>query len=210
MLAIISATIFSYLLGAIPTAYIFGRLLKGVDIRKAGSGNVGATNAMRVLGKGPGALVLLLDILKGFIAVRVIANTVPSDKLAIPYDLFALILGIACIVGHNWTVFLRFSGGKGVATTLGVLAGLSCSIACLRWPLLALLLTWISVFLLFRIISLASVIAAFSFPVYVVIFKAPRQLFAASIIFSAFVILRHRSNILRLLAGKEQKIFPRQ
>jgi glycerol-3-phosphate acyltransferase PlsY len=104
---IILGILVSYFIGSIPVAYLFGRLLKGIDIREFGSGNVGATNALRVLGKGAGITVLVLDILKGFIAVVFLGNFV-AIKAGIPEVTTRILLGLSCICGHNWTIFLRF------------------------------------------------------------------------------------------------------
>ncbi|MBN1913534.1 MAG: glycerol-3-phosphate 1-O-acyltransferase PlsY [Candidatus Omnitrophica bacterium] len=201
------AIIISYLTGSIPTAYIFGRIFKGIDIRKSGSGNIGATNALRVLGKKAGITVLALDILKGFLAVFILSNLLKDKILIIPPEMLGIILGIACIVGHNWTVFLNFKGGKGVATTLGVLLALAAEAAALKISLGLVVLTWVLFFLFFRIVSLASIIAAISLPVYMVLFSAPYSLTLSAIILVFFIILRHRPNINRLMQGKEKKIF---
>ena len=107
MLWTIIALLASYLLGSIPTAYLFGRVLKGIDIRKVGSGNVGATNAMRALGRGPGIMVLLLDILKGFAAVVLLGNYFSAKPVLWQGQNLRIIMGLYCICGHNWTVFLR-------------------------------------------------------------------------------------------------------
>src|SRR5665213_477816 len=132
----------AYLIGSIPVAYIFGRVLKGVDIREHGSGNMGATNAFRVLGKGPGTIVLNLDIIKGIIPVTLLANAFGlSDALSL------VIIAVAAVAGHNWTIFLGFKGGKGMATTLGVLIGLAIQFQVLRVILLLVTLTWLVLFL---------------------------------------------------------------
>src|SRR3989338_6376943 len=120
---IILGIILGYLMGAIPTGYIFGRALAGIDIRQHGSGNLGATNVLRVLGKGPGFLVLVLDILKGMLAVALI-----PDLLGLTGTFDRVVLAIAAVCGHNWTVFLNFKGGKGIATSFGVLLGLMIKI----------------------------------------------------------------------------------
>ena len=112
MLWIIGALIISYLIGSIPTAYLFGRVLKGIDIRKIGSGNVGATNAMRALGKGPGITVLLLDILKGFIVVVFLGDYFANKPIFFQVQNLRIFMGLCCICGHNWTIFLQFKGGK--------------------------------------------------------------------------------------------------
>ena len=134
----------AYLIGSIPVAYIFGRVLKGLDIREHGSGNMGATNAFRVLGKGPGTIVLILDIVKGVIPVTLLAN---AFGLADPLSL--VIIAVAVVAGHNWTVFLGFKGGKGMATSLGVLIGLAIQFQVLRIILLLVVMTWCTLFLLF-------------------------------------------------------------
>src|SRR3989338_5088795 len=130
-MTIMMGIILAYLTGSIPTAYIFGRMSKGIDIRQHGSGNVGATNVFRVLGKWPGTVVLMLDILKGTIAAAVV-----PDMLGLTGVLHRAALALAVVCGHNWTVFLKFKGGKGVATAFGVLIGLTIRIAVIRPVLL--------------------------------------------------------------------------
>jgi len=203
---IILGTLISYLIGAIPTAYIFGRLLKGIDIRNFGSGNVGATNAFRVLGKGPGITVLVLDILKGFVAVVFLGNLVAGGAGPVSEETLRIILGLSCIAGHNWTVFLRFNGGKGIATTFGVLFGLSTKIAGLKLILGLVILTWILIFVIARIVSVASVLTGIALPVYMAIFKQPKMLISLSILLCIFVILRHKSNLKRVFQGKEPRL----
>lgn len=193
--------ILTYLIGAIPTAYIFGRLLKKIDIREHGSGNVGATNAFRVLGKGPGTVVLLIDILKGIIPTTILANIFGLNN-----PLMLVIIGLVAVAAHNWTVFLSFKGGKGIATTLGVLIGLTIQIPGLRGVLLTVLLTWLGVFLVFGYVSLASLVAAVVFPICMVSVNAPFVLIAMSIVLCIFIVFRHRSNITRLLQGKESRV----
>jgi glycerol-3-phosphate acyltransferase PlsY len=203
---IITGIIVSYLLGSIPTAYIFGRLLKGIDIRRHGSGNVGATNAIRVLGKGPGIVVLLLDALKGFVSVVLVGGVV-AGKAPLPAEITRIILGMVCIFGHNWTVFLNFKGGKGMATSLGVLIGLSLQINGLRIVLGLAIVIWLLVFLIFRIVSLASMISALALPILCIFLKSSHPLIFTSCILSFFVLLRHKSNLKRLLQGKEKPLF---
>ena len=205
MLWIITGIISSYLLGSIPTAYIFGRLLKGIDIRKSGSGNVGATNALRVLGKGPGISVLILDILKGFLAVFLLPVFI-SRPVFLPEEAWLVALGLSCICGHNWTIFLGFKGGKGMATSLGVLIGLAFKVAGLKYVLLLVVLTWLLVFIVTRIVSLASMISGIALPVYMFLFKESVILFSSSIILTLFIILRHKPNIKRLLKGEEPRL----
>jgi glycerol-3-phosphate acyltransferase PlsY len=203
---IIIALITSYLLGSVPTAYLFGRLLRGIDIRKHGSGNVGATNALRVLGKGPGIAVLGLDILKGLAAVLILGKVFGPKIPGLSTEALSVLLGMGCIIGHNWTVFLQFKGGKGIATSLGVLIGLATNLQGLRIVLGAVIVTWFIVFLLARIVSLASILSAIFLPVYMFLFRQPGILLFSSLILSFFVILRHKSNLNRLFQGKEPRL----
>lgn len=203
MLWILSGIIISYLAGSIPTAYIFGRALKGIDIRKFGSGNVGATNALRVLGKGPGITVLILDILKGFLSVLALGNFIGARTTFIPDEALRFILGLICVCGHNWTIFLNFKGGKGLATTLGVLFGLAVKIEGLMLILGLSILLWLIVFIIARIVSLASIISAAALPILTIVFKQDKFLISFSLIFSALVIFRHKSNLKRIFQGKE-------
>jgi len=203
--------VLNYLIGSIPTAYIFGRLLKGIDIRQYGSGNVGATNAMRVLGKGVGITVLALDIVKGFLPLLLMGDFFASG-VRLSSEITYIILGVSCICGHNWTIFLNFKGGKGIATTLGVLLALSLKIQGLGLIISLALLTWILVFAINRIVSLASIIAAACLPLYMVLLNRnfdPAQrltLITAGILLSIFTIYRHKPNIQRLMEGKEKRI----
>lgn len=207
MLWIILGILISYFIGSIPTAYIFGRVLKGIDIRKFGSGNVGATNALRVLGKRPGIMVLVLDILKGFVVVLFLGNFVLAKIAGISDETVRIFLGLSCISGHNWTIFLRFRGGKGIATTFGVLLGLTIKIASLKMVLSLVILTWVLTFIILRIVSLASVLTGISLPIYMILFKQPNVLTLSSIILAIFIILRHKLNLKRILQGKEPRLF---
>lgn len=203
---LIIGLIISYFIGSIPTAYIFGRVLKGIDIRKFGSGNVGATNAMRVLGRGPGITVLVLDILKGFVAVFFLGNFISAKVQNISDETIRILLGISCISGHNWTIFLSFKGGKGIAATLGVLLGLSMKIGGLKLVVGLVILTWLLIFLLIRIVSVASVLSGISLPLYMIIFNRSNVLIFSSIILAVFITLRHRTNLKRIFQGKEPRI----
>ncbi len=203
---IVLGIIISYFIGSIPTAYIFGRLLKGVDIRKFGSGNVGATNALRVLGKGAGITVLVLDILKGFITVIFLGNLIALRLTGISETAARILLGFSCICGHNWTIFLGFKGGKGMATTLGVLLGLAFKIGGLKLIFALVILTWLAVFIVTRIVSLASILAGISLPLFVVLFKESGILILTSVILALFILLRHKSNLKRLFQGKEPRL----
>lgn len=200
------AVIISYLIGSIPTAYIFGRLVKGVDIREYGSGNVGATNAFRVLGKLPGAIVLLLDIFKGlFVVVFVAGYLMPSADI-LSANTFRIVTGICAISGHNWTIFLNFKGGKGVAASLGVLIGI-CVMNPSLWIVIGLsFLVWLTVFLLSRIISLSSIAATAALPVFTALFKSSPELLILSLLLCALSLWRHKANIKRLIEGSEPRL----
>lgn len=202
---IILGLIISYLIGSIPTAYIFGRLLKGIDIRKFGSGNVGATNVLRVLGRAPAITVLALDILKGFIAAVFVADFVALKTIPVSPEALRIILGFSCIAGHNWTVFLGFKGGKGVASTLGVLLGLAVRITGFNLVFGLIILTWLVVFIPSRIVSLASLASGLSIPIYMVIFRQSRFMVISGFAIAAFIVLRHKANIRRILQGKEPR-----
>jgi len=206
MLAIISAIIISYIIGSIPTAYIFTKIIKGIDIRKVGSGNVGATNAFRVLGRGWGITILIMDILKGLIPVIFIGSFLKERIDFIQYYNLFIIIGLCSICGHNWTIFLKFKGGKGVATTLGVLLGLALKVQGLGLILLITVFIWFASFFLFRIISLSSVLAALAFPFLSLIMRQSLTVIIMAFILSIFIILRHKSNIKRLIRKEESSL----
>jgi len=198
---IIVGIILSYLIGSIPTAYIFGKMIKGIDIRQHGSGNIGATNVFRVLGKKPGIIVLLLDIFKGVIAVVLV-----SDFLGLTEVIHRVILAVMVVCGHNWTVFLKFKGGKGIATSFGVLIGLTIKIAMIRSVLIWVVLIWLVCFLTTRIISVSSILAATCLPIIMVLTNQEFVIICLGIMFCIFVVLRHKANISRLFAGQEPRV----
>lgn len=191
----------AYLIGSIPTAYIFGRLLKGVDIRQFGSGNVGATNTFRVIGKIPGLIVLIIDILKGFICVGYIANLFLYVSPAARPELYMVFVGLAAIAGHNWTIFLKFKGGKGVATSAGVVIGLIPNIFWLSFSV------WLIIFMLTGYVSLASIIASISVPIFTLVFGEPTEVIIFMSILCLIIVYKHRPNIKRL-KNKEEKRIP--
>ena len=201
---IILGVILAYLLGSIPTAYIAGRLCKGIDIRQHGSKNVGATNVFRVLGKMPGIIVLVCDVLKGVLAVAVIPFIFGLYAI-----IYFIIFGLAVVCGHNWTIFLKFKGGKGVATSLGVLLGLTITIASIRLIVLFCVLIWLGVFIGSGYVSLASIVSVLFLPLLMVFFFQPLELVILGVVFCFLVIWRHRPNIQRLLQGCESRVrFP--
>ena len=202
---LILGLLLSYLVGSIPTAYIFGKVFKGIDIRKHGSGNVGATNAFRVLGPGMGAAVLVLDALKGVIGVIPAADFILKQQ-AVNELLIRVLCGVIAVLGHSFTVFLNFKGGKGMAATLGVLIGLSLKFPVLKIILLSEILIWLMVFLFSRIVSLASIVSAVTFPVFFIVLRQPLPLIMMSLGLSIFIIIRHKSNISRLLKNQEPRL----
>ena len=206
MLWIILAIIISYLIGSIPTAYLFVRFLKGTDIRKHGSGNVGATNAMRLLGKPTGITVLLLDIAKGFVCVFLVGNLLVRWAPALTNEAARILCGLVCIMGHNWTIFLQFKGGKGVASTLGVLCALSVKLPGVWIVFCLVLLTWLLVFVISRIVSLSSIVALLALPAYLAIFKHSPTLLVLGILLAALGLLRHKTNLKRILQGTEPRL----
>jgi len=190
--------------GSFPAGYFAGRLA-GVDVRTVGSGNIGATNVLRVLGKKWGYPVFLIDALKGFAAVRVAFLLVNGWPQAKPYaEYFAILGALMSVAGHMFPVWLGFKGGKGVATSAGALIGLMP----LAVPLV--FLVWVLVFETTRYVSLASIIAAIALPIIVSLLAHWRfvdtwALIYFSILIMLLVLWRHRSNFSRLLNGTEQR-----
>jgi acyl phosphate:glycerol-3-phosphate acyltransferase len=193
-----------YLLGSFPAGYFAGRLA-GVDIRAVGSGNIGATNVLRVLGKVWGYPVFLIDAFKGFAAVRLAFLFVTYWPDAKPYaEYFAILAAIMSVAGHSFPVWLSFKGGKGVATSAGAMIGLMP----LAVPLV--FLVWVVVFETTRYVSLASIVAAIALPIIVSLlahwkFVDTWALIYFSIALTLLVLWRHRSNCSRLLNGTEQR-----
>ena len=185
----------SYLVGAIPTSYLVSRLVAGIDLRKQGSGNLGATNLYRVLGWKYAVPVALFDMAKGAVPVLYFAPRVSDSQL------FALVCGVAAILGHVFSIFVRFKGGKGVATAAGVMLGLTpvaLGIAGAVWVVLVLLTGYV---------SLGSIMAAAVFPLAVYLLDRPSQieLLWIDVAVAAGVILLHRRNIQRLLRWTEHR-----
>ena len=194
----------AYLLGSIPTGYTAGRLLKGIDIREEGSGSTGATNVLRTLGKGPAVVVLLVDTLKGVGAIALVhaLYTLPASPIMPAYwePWLVAAAGLAVILGHSRSIFLNFTGGKSVATSLGVLLAMSLPVG------LGTLGVFGVVMALSRIVSLSSIAGAIAVSVLMILLKQPLpyELFAGAA--GLYVILRHRSNIERLLSGTEPQL----
>jgi acyl phosphate:glycerol-3-phosphate acyltransferase len=192
----------AYLIGSIPSGYLVGRI-KGVDLRKEGSGNIGATNALRVLGKKWGYLVFAADIFKGWFSVTLsyaLANRYAPDQVTLAGVLAALF----AVVGHNFPVWLAFKGGKGIATSAGIMIAL-----CPIWTFLVALVVWITLFYGTRYVSVASIAAAISMPVTTSLLtlagRCDPLLVLVAFLMCILAIWRHKSNIQRLLAGTEKR-----
>jgi len=214
MFLLTTIIILSYLIGSIPTSIIISKAAKGIDIREHGSGNAGGTNVMRVLGWKHGVLVILLDALKGVLAVIVVARlhygSMPFEN-ATPFDDFTLvqiIAGISAVIGHIWTVFAGFKGGKGIATALGML------LMIVTIDMLIAIGVFILVVTFSRYVSLGSLAAAVAVPLTLIvrenIFNVDipnyNTLLPFLILVSLLVIFTHRKNVVRLLNGSESKI----
>ena len=195
-------TLLAYILGSIPNALWIGKIFKKIDVREHGSKNTGSTNAARVLGVKLGILTLILDVLKGaiptYLGVIFGANTLSTmtgiDKL----DL--IVIGLAAILGHTFSIFMHFTGGKAVATTLGVF------LVLVPYATLILLVVFVVVFSLTKYVSLASVISAIMLPIAVYATTKHIPLTILGIIIGLLVIVRHKSNIIRLMNGTESKL----
>ena len=189
----------SYLLGGLPTGLIAGRL-KGVDVRQHGSGNVGATNVARVVGRLPGLIVLVVDAAKGWVPVALIAPKAVSFGSALPLDSLRILLAVAAVAGHIWNPFLQFQGGKGVATAMGVLIGLDWRVALGSFAVWLLAAFWS------RYVSVASISAALAAPFLMLLIGVSTLWVLGSIGVSMAILWRHRPNILRLLHREEHRI----
>lgn len=209
--------VLAYLLGSVPFGLLIGRA-RGVDIRRAGSGNIGATNVGRLLGRKWGFICFLLDVAKGLIPVLLTSlylrrseSTVVEGGLSVGAQGALLAVGAGCILGHIFSLYLKFRGGKGVATSLGVVLGV--------WPYFTLtalmaLCVWLAVWGWWRYVSLASICAAVGFPAGFILliwridnwyFNSLWPLFSFSCLMAVLVILRHRANVKRLLTGAENR-----
>jgi len=183
-----------YLLGSIPFGYIVGKLFKKIDIREYGSGNIGATNAFRILGPLLASIVVIGDIGKGIFSIY-LAQYFNIDNL-----LILTIAGLAVICGHDWSIFLGFKGGKGIATTFGVMFVLNPTISVLA------LMIWVVVVITTRYVSLSSIFAVISIFIFTILFKQPYEYIAFSAIILILGIFNHKDNIKRLKSKKERKI----
>ncbi len=183
--------IFAYLLGSVPVGFILGSLC-GVDVRQAGSGNVGATNVARVVGKRVGLLTLIGDVAKGFIPAFLSLQLVSDPRVS-------AFVGLAAFLGHLYPVFLKFQGGKGVATALGIFLALAPMTA------IVLVLVFSLAAMVSRVVSLASMVASGLAPIVIWCFPHPPFLIWVSVAMALWVIFRHRENLQRLLSGTEPR-----
>jgi glycerol-3-phosphate acyltransferase PlsY len=190
----LAAVVLAYLVGAIPVGYLVGRAFGIGDIRRHGSGNIGATNVLRTAGRLPAALTLAGDVAKGAAAVALAAAWVDADRRV------AAGAAVAAIVGNCWSIFLGFRGGKGVATGLGAF------LALVPWAVLPAALVWLVVTATFRYVSLASITSAACVPLGALALGYPGPSVLACVFGAAIVVARHRDNIARLSAGTERRV----
>jgi glycerol-3-phosphate acyltransferase PlsY len=199
-----AVALLGYLFGSFPAGYLAGRIT-GVDIRAEGSGNIGATNVLRVLGKRWGYAVFFADAFKGFAVVRI--TLFVTERLAFAHssaENFGILAAVTCVAGHSFPIWLRFKGGKGVATSAGALFGL------MPLAVVTVFLVWLIIFETTRYVSVASIVAALSLPIVVALFMQWKLvegigLLYLSIAMTSLVIWRHRSNFSRLRRGTEQR-----
>ncbi len=194
-----SILVAAYLIGSIPTSYLFGKA-KGIDLRKQGSGNVGATNALRVLGPKIGIITLIIDIAKGFLPVHICRLILPASS-----DIFLIAVGISAISGHIFTIFLKFKGGKGVATSAGVFLALDPIATGITFAVFVIIVV------VSRYVSLGSIIGVLVLVTVELITNLNNSfqhmaILILSVVIGIFIIIRHRSNIGRLVRGEENKI----
>ncbi|HCX73817.1 MAG TPA: acyl-phosphate glycerol 3-phosphate acyltransferase [Candidatus Cloacimonas sp.] len=199
-MAIIFLFIAAYLIGSFPTSFVMGKLIRGLDIRQYGSGNVGATNALRVLGTKIGLFTLLVDIGKGFLTIFLVRKLLPEAS-----NLFFIGIGLTTILGHIFSIFLKFKGGKGVATSAGVFLALTPLALALAFAVFVIVVA------ITHYVSLGSILAAITLLVTELVINLKNsfsqlELLIFVFIVALFIITMHRSNITRLLAGNENKL----
>ncbi len=201
----------AFLFGSVPTGYVIA-MIKGVDLRKVGSGNIGATNVLRAMGKGAAIITLAGDVLKGVIPVLAVRYFYPNTGIqfsgqlvSIPLQItdtrvaFEGVIGLAAILGHNFSIFLKFKGGKGVATSLGVALALSPHAALMAAT------AWLLTFRVSGYSSLSGLVAFASFPFCIYIIDYSAEKIAIAVIIATLIFITHRGNIKRLISGKENK-----
>lgn len=201
----IAALIAAYLFGSIPTAVWIGQAFYGIDVREYGSGNAGATNTFRVLGKKAGIAVMILDILKGYTATNLaylIGLSVTGPHTSIQFANYQLALGITAVMGHLFPIFAGFRGGKGIATLFGMILAVHLPAAMLC------VLVFVTVLLVTKYVSLSSILAGFTFPLSIIfVFQSPiRSVVLYGMCICVLILVTHQKNIERLLKGKESKV----
>ena len=201
----ISALILAYLYGSIPTAVWIGQAFYGIDVREYGSGNAGATNTFRVLGKKAGIAVMVLEILKGYTATNLaylIGLSVTGPQDSVQFVNYQLALGVTAVMGHLFPIFAGFRGGKGIATLFGMILAVHTGAA------LICVLTFVVVLLISKYVSLSSILSGFSFPLSVIfLFQSPiRSVVLYGMCICVLILVTHQKNIERLLKGKESKV----
>ncbi len=189
----LSLVFIAYLIGSIPFGLLISRAVGRVDIRQHGSGNIGTANVLRIMGKRAAALTLVGDLLKGFLPVLVALLLGGSEFLVAG-------VGMAAVLGHNWSIYLRFTGGKGVATSFGVF------VAMTPLPALFGLLVWIAVLLVFRYTSLAALTASVCIPAVIFLSSGFGPYFVFSLVAALLIFIRHQDNIKRIFAGTEHRV----
>jgi acyl phosphate:glycerol-3-phosphate acyltransferase len=205
MLKLLVMVFISYLVGSFPTAIIYGKLTRGIDIRQHGSGNAGATNVFRVLGWKAGVFVLLIDMAKGLIATLWFYK-IGNGSFIGNLELLKILAGLSAVFGHIWTVFARFKGGKGVGTGAGMIIGL------VPGAVLVAVIVFLVVVGFSRWVSLGSILASITIPVYLflkrflLMLPVSNTLLIFGLLIPVLIIFTHRSNIKRLLNGAENKI----
>lgn len=198
--SVLLAMAIGYLCGALPWGLWLGRIARGVDVRELGSKNLGATNVYRVLGPGLGIATLLLDVLKGAIPVWLVPALPQFDAFPGGKEWCAVAVGLAAVAGHVWTCFAGFRGGKGVATTVGVLLALAPAAFGVFVAVFAITLA------VTRFVSLGSVLGALGFAIALMLWMGPRSpVFAMGILLAGLVVVRHRENLKRLARGEERR-----
>jgi glycerol-3-phosphate acyltransferase PlsY len=198
----VSALIFAYLLGSFPSAVWIGKMLYGVDVREFGSGNAGATNTFRVLGKKAGIPVLILDILKGWVAVNITFYLLEDAPGTAPYVNMQIVLGLAALLGHIFPLFAGFRGGKGIATLLGIMLAIQPAASAVA------ILVFVVVFLVSGYVSLGSMSAGFTFPFIIMLFfntTVVPSLVIFSFLVAILILITHQKNIERLIKRQESK-----
>jgi len=197
--SILLAAILGYLIGGFPTGILIGRAVKGVDPREIGSRSSGATNVSRLLGRKWAIIVLATDILKGYLPTEFLAPAIARPENV---ALVSSVMAVSLVVGHVWTPYARFHGGKGVATSAGAMLALS------PYGIVSALAVWLCAFLAFRFVSLASMIGAISFPVLVLAWGGAAQpTVAAGFSLALIIIFAHRSNMRRIIRREESRAF---